>query len=494
MGGMDAWGLRAAALVLAGIAGAALQLQQPALWSAAAYLAILALAATALVLAGLNERARGVALLLGLAATMFAATGLRAGHRLADSLSAALEGQDIVVTGVVAELPRQMPDGVRFTFQVEAATHGGRPAQVPRRISLGWYRGWDGDALIAAPFEAVRAGQRWRFTVRLKAPHGVLNPHGFDFELWLFEQEIGASGDVRATDHHPAQRLDDHAAHPVEQLRERMRDAIALRVADARAAGVLAALAVGDQASIERSDWELFRSTGIAHLVSISGLHVTMFAWLAGALVGWLWRRSTRAMLVLPASVAARWGGVACAALYALLAGWGVPAQRTVWMLATAALLASLGLRWPWPLVLLVVAFVVSAIDPWALLQPGFWLSFAAVGLLLASVPAQRDLANAPTHTWRRRAVVQPLRNGLRTQIVATLGLAPLTLVFFQQISIVGFLANLVAIPLVTLLITPLALLGILVPPLWQAGAWLVQGLTQALGWLAAWPWAVWTA
>src|SRR6187402_1987810 len=142
MGGMDAWGLRAAALVLAGIAGAALQLQQPALWSAAAYLAILALGATAFVLAGLSERARGFSLLLALAAAMFAATGLRAGHRLADALPAALEGQDIVVTGVVAELPRQMPDGVRFTFEVEAATHGDRPAQVPRRISLGWYRGW----------------------------------------------------------------------------------------------------------------------------------------------------------------------------------------------------------------------------------------------------------------------------------------------------------------------------------------------------------------
>jgi competence protein ComEC len=491
---MDAWGLRAAALVLAGIAGAALQLQQPTLWSTAAYLALLGLAAIAFVLAGLGTRARGLALSLGLAAAMFAVTGLRAGHRLADALPAALEGQDVVVTGVVADLPRQMPDGVRFTFEVEAAEHGGQAVPVPRRISLGWYRGWDGDALIAAPFEALRAGQRWRFTVRLKAPHGVLNPHGFDFELWLFEQGIRASGDVRATERHPAQRLDGNAAHPIERLRERVRDAIAVRVAEGRAAGVLAALAVGDQASIERSDWELFRATGIAHLVSISGLHVTMFAWLAAALIGCLWRRSSRAMLGLPAPVAARWGGVACAALYALLAGWGVPAQRTVWMLATAALLASLGIRWPWPLVLLVVALVVSVIDPWALLQPGFWLSFAAVGLLLASAPAQRDAQVAAPPERRRQAVARALRHGLQTQFVATLGLAPLTLVFFQQISSVGFLANLVAIPLVTLLITPLALLGVLIPPLWQAGAWLVQGLTQALGGLAAWPWAVWTA
>ncbi len=492
MGGIDAWGLRAAALALAGVAGAALQLQQPALWPAAVYAGVLGLAGIAALLAWRVARWRTTVLCCGLACALFATAGLRAGVRLADALPVALEGQDIVITGVVAELPRQMPDGVRFTFEVDAATQDGQPAQVPQRISLGWYRGWDGDALIAAPFEALRAGQRWRFTVRLKSPHGALNPHGFDFELWLFEQGIRASGDVRSTAASPAQRLDDRAAYPVERLRQRVRDAILLRVADPRAAGVLAALAVGDQAAIERSDWELFRATGIAHLVSISGLHVTMFAWIAGALIAWLWRRSTRAMLWVPTPLAARWGGVLCATLYALLAGWGVPAQRTVWMLATAALLASLGLRWPWPLVLLAAALVVTVLDPWALLQPGFWLSFAAVGLLMASAPVQAaevSAGQAPRPAW-----VMTLREGLRTQVVATLGLAPLTLVFFQQLSVVGFLANLVAIPLVTLLITPLALLGVFAPPLWHAAAWLVQGLSQALAWLAGWPGAVWTA
>ena len=487
----DTWGLRAAALALAGMAGAALQLQQALLWSTAAYLALLGLAACGFAVAWFSARARTLVLASALAAALFAVTGLRAGARLADALPAALEGRDLVVTGVVAELPRQSPDGVRFSFEVESRTHQGGAAAVPALISLGWYRGWNEDALIAAPFEDLRAGQRWRFTVRLKQPHGTLNPHGFDFELWLFEQGIRATGDVRATEAAPAQRLADSAAHPVERLRQRVRDAIRLRVSDARAAGVLAALAVGDQAAIERSDWDLFRATGIAHLVSISGLHVTMFAWLAGALIGSLWRRNARAMLVLPATVAARWGGVGAAALYSLLAGWGVPAQRTVWMLATAALLASLGLRWPWPLVLLAAAAVVTLLDPWALLQPGFWLSFVAVGLLMASAPVQQD---APLATNRRQAVAQGLRHGLRTQIVATIGLTPLTLVFFQQVSVVGFIANLVAIPLVTLLITPLALLGVLLPPLWQAGAALVQAMALGLGWLAAWPGAVWTA
>ena len=136
-------------------------------------------------------------------------------------------------------------------------------------------------------------------------------------------------------------------------------------VGDTSAAGVLAALAVGDQAAIEREDWAVFRNTGVAHLMSISGLHITMFAWLAALLVAPLWRRSTRAMLWLPAQRAAGWAGVAAALGYALFSGWGVPAQRTVWMLATVMLLRSLGRRWPWPLVLLAAAVVVTAGDPW---------------------------------------------------------------------------------------------------------------------------------
>jgi competence protein ComEC len=173
-----------------------------------------------------------------------------------------------------------------------------------------------------------------------------------------------------------------------------------------------------------------------------------------------------------------------------------VPAQRTVAMLGVVALLQNSGLRWPWPMVLLAAAVLVTALDPWALLQPGFWLSFAAVGLLMASDPAQRQPppAATPAGPWARawRHGGKSLWQGLRGQWVATLGLAPLGLVIFQQLSLVGLLANLVAIPLVTLLVTPLALLGILWAGLWAPAAWLVQGLVGWLGWLAGFPLAVW--
>ena len=505
-----------AAAALAWLLGLGLQLQQPALWPALRYGGLLAAVPVLLGLVlmpglGLRHRHRAAAtarLLLtmtAIAALAVGLTGLRADARLAQRLSPALEGADLLVTGVVAALPQAGPSGTRFVFEVEQALHRGQPVQLPPLLGLGWYSNFHDDTALDDPRADLRAGQRWRLPLRLKQPHGALNPAGFDAELMWFEQGLGATGYVRVhRNGPPAERLAEAVGHPVERLRQTVRDAIVRQVADARAAGVLAALAVGDQAAIEREDWELFRRTGIAHLVSISGVHVTMFAWLAGALAAALWRRSSRLMLWLPAPTAGRWVGLALAAAYALLAGWGVPAQRTVVMLAVAVLLRGQGWRWPWGLVLAAAAVVVTAIDPWALLQPGFWLSFTAVGLLLVSEPAlggPRQPANADDSVastglaaraaWHTRS---HLRGHLRAQVVATLGLAPLSLVFFQQLSIVGFLANLVAIPLVTLLITPLALLGVVLPLLWTLAAALVQALVWGLGGLSAWPMAVWTA
>jgi competence protein ComEC len=285
-------------------------------------------------------------------------------------------------------------------------------------------------------------------------------------------------------------KLAEQACCRVERARQAVRSAIARQVPDAGLAGVLAALAVGDQAAIDHDDWELFRITGIAHLMSISGLHVTMFAWGAGAAIGALWRRSARLALAVPAPAAARWGGLAAAAGYALLAGWGVPAQRTVWMLAAVVLLHALALRWPLHLVLLAAAGLVVAIDPWALLAPGFWLSFVAVALLAAGESAPRPVRDAGALRRLRAAAA----GGLRTQAIATVGLAPLSLLFFQQLSLVGFAANLVAIPLVTLVITPLALAGVLLPPLWTAAAFVLQGLQAVLVPLATPALAVWHA
>ena len=516
-------GARVAALVascIGWLAGTAAQMQLPALPApAAAWMGLAAalVAATVLVVAARAPRAfdpgstrpavRALLWFVVAAAAAFSAATLRAHGRLAERLPAVLEGRDIVVTGLVAQLPRSSVQGTRFLFEPETAVLEGRPVALPRRLSLAWYRAAEADALLLGPQLDVRAGQRWRFTVRLRQPHGPLNPGGFDLELWLFERGIGATGQVRARAGDAAVLLEEAAGAPVERARQQVRDAIERRLlaggaagaADAadradpaaaslaaRTAGVIAALALGDQAAIERDDWEVFRVTGVAHLMSISGLHVTMFAWLAGGVIGWLWRRAGRASLWLPAPRAAAWGGVAVALAYALFAGWGVPAQRTVIMLATVAALKSLGVRWPLHAVLALVAAVVIAIDPWACTQPGFWLSFVAVALLAAAEPAMARVGAeaAPGSPAAVRALPM-LRAAVRAQAVATVGLAPPSMVFFQQVSIVGFAANLVAIPVVTLVVTPLALLGIAFAPLWDAAAFVLSLLMAALQMLA---------
>ena len=213
------------------------------------------------------------------------------------------------------------------------------------------------------------------------------------------------------------------------------------------------------------------------------------FAWAAALTVGWLWRRSGRLCLWLPAPHAALLGGVLLAAGYALFSGWGVPAQRTVLMLATVGGLRLSGKRWPWPVVWALACAVVVAADPWALLQAGFWLSFVAVGVLFASGDNRAE-PSAPSGGRAGQAVAS-LTAIWNEQWVITLALTPLTLLLFGQVSLVGLLANALAIPWVTLVITPLAMAGVVAGPLWSVAAGAVALLGQTLQWLAELPFAV---
>jgi competence protein ComEC len=486
--------------VLGLLAGSALQLQQAQLHAGAGHAAALAGAALLGLLAWRWPRA-GV---LAFGATLLLGWGLtewRAQVFQAQALQPRLEGRDIEVIGRVRGLPQTRPEMLRLVLEVEQAWLQGQAVQLPARLSLGWYaprRGLAlevGDETESARQPAdLRPGERWRMTVRLKAPHGQRNPHGFDLELALWEQGVQAVGYVRNGPRDaPPQRLAP-ASLSVDGLRLAARSAIYAQVPDRQLAGVLAALVMGDQAAIERADWDVFRATGVAHLMSISGLHITMFAWLAAHLLRALWQGSARwtpaLCLAVPAHRAGAWGGCLLAGLYALFAGWGVPAQRTVAMLAVVVLLRQGPWRWPWPQVWLLAMAVVVLGDPWALLQPGFWLSFVAVGVLLATDPQDADAGRPPERSILVRAAHAAVRLA-REQGAITLALAPLSLLLFQQLSLVGLLANALAIPWVTWGVTPLALLGVLFPPLWTLAAGLLEGLMAVLRPMAAWPHAV---
>ena len=513
------------------LVGSALQLWQPELWGLWVYGSVLAAMGVvgACVLCypplrrrwlGQNGAVRprwraggGMATLVWAAVAAIALCGLRASGFARQGLPPAMEGQDVRITAVVAAMPQRTEAGVRLRLQVESAEwdpvtpdasrarapeRPGTASQVPPLIDVSWYGGVLRDAqglvdLQRQPPE-LRAGERWRMTVRLKAPHGLRNPHGFDYELWLWEQGVQATGYVRAgPKDQPPERLGTTWQHPVEQWRQSVRDAIFQRLTSspapgedasaARVAGVVAALVTGDQRAIDRADWDIFRATGVAHLMSISGLHITLFAWLAAALVRLLWRRSARLCMAVPAPTAALVCGVVLAGGYALFSGWGVPAQRTVTMLAVVAALQLSGRRWPWPHVWLLACAAVVLTDPWALWQAGFWLSFVAVGVLFAT-----DSVAADAYPKSARGHFYAL---LREQWVVTLALTPLSLLLFGKVSLVGFAANLLAIPWVTLVVTPLALAGVVWAPLWSLAAWALQPLAAGLQWLASWPWAV---
>jgi competence protein ComEC len=476
--------------------GAVLLQWQPVLPSAALWICIAAGAALpAIALKRTRADARAVrcasaALMIAAAGALgFAYAAWRAEVRLADALAPEWEGQDIALAGVIDGIPKESPRGTRFTFAVERVEAPG--PHVPSLISLSWFAQEHKDGTIdEAP--TLVAGERWRLTVRLKRPHGTVNPHGFDVEAWLLENGIRATGYVRNDPDNA--RIAAFAGRPgdyVERARTSVRDRIVAVLGDARYAGVIVALAIGEERAIPEAQWRVFNRTGITHLISISGLHVTVFAAIAGGLAFALARRSARLTTRLPARKVAAAVGVVAATAYVLLAGAQVPAVRTLLMLEVAALgvwLARPGTAcvvWLWALTAVLVW------DPWAGFSPGFWLSFGAVGLLLYAHAGRLHALHAPTRIARAGMA---LRAAARTQALVTIGLVPGTLAIFQQVSLVSPIANALAIPVVTFGVVPLALAGIVLPVdiLWEAAHAVFAALMIVLDALASAPEAVW--
>ena len=514
-------------LALAGFCGVAAQLQQAQLFSGRSYAVMLGVSVLVLMLSAIRSGLWRWLALPALACACWAWSGVWAVQRL-PTLPTHLQGRDFDVQGVVASMPQQGAQALRFALDVERfelVPRKGVPPETtnvtwPKRLSLSWYASQAASDEGAPPVAtALEAGQRWHMRVRLKTPHGQLNPGGFDHELWMWERGLRVTGYVRTGRNDPVpQLLSQTQAHTLERWRQNVRDRLRAQGLDKGLAwpplqpvyGVLAALVTGDQAAIASNDWDVFRATGVAHLMSISGLHITMLVWLMHAVVLRVWRMVVRAWPAVASQAwCLRWPVQSVASVlawsagtaYAVFSGWGVPAQRTVLMLGVAMALQASGRRWPWSLTWLGCALVVLLVDPWAVLQPGFWLSFVAVGVLLSRGSRVLGTVLAPTAASAapKRGValrLHQLRVGvwglLREQWTIMWALAPLSVLFFGQWSVVGLLANLLAIAWVSYVVTPLALMGVLVPGLWSLSAWLMWPLHSLLHELAQWPQAVW--
>lgn len=382
-------------------------------------------------------------------------------------LPASLNKVDLYVTGVVQPFPEREGHLEKLTLRVTDFTAPEPVETPPDKVRLSWY--WP-DAL-------PRAGETWRFEVRLKQPNGFQNPGGFDYEKWLFRNDIGATGYVR---HHHAKRLQD-ASHGswLVRLRRRLAAVVDRALPDNRYAGILKGVTVGDGHAIAQSQWGVFRRTGIMHLVVISGSHIILVAGFIGLLISFLWRRSARLCERLAARRAAVAGGFIVAVLYALIAGFGVPVQRALIMFAIGAIAIWQG-RSLQPFSVLAVALIgVLALDPLAPLAPGFWLSFGAVAILVYI------FSGRPRRGW--------LYNILWAQVAVSISLMPLLALFFGQASLVGPVANWIAIPVFEIAVVPLALVGVVVGMVWlPAGAVILGAAATCLGWL--WPLMVWLA
>lgn len=378
---------------------------------------------------------------------------------LDDRLAPVLDGRTVWLEGKVVGLPNRTAQGVRFELEQPRS----RRARLPERIQVSWFEG-----------PAVQAGERWRLAVTLQRPAGLSNPHGPDRQAQLLARGIGATGTVKAGE------VVDAAA---PGLRHALRERLLAVDAHGREA-VLVALALGDGSGLARQDWQVLQATGTVHLLVISGQHIGLVAGLVYALVVGLVRCGLwpRRWPWLPWACGL---AMSAALAYGWLAGAGVPVQRACLMLAVVLVwrlrFRHLGAFFPWLLALVLVLLV----EPLAALLPGFWLSFAAVAVLIYCFSARLG-------GWR------PWQAWTRAQWVIAIGLLPVLLATGLPVSLSAPLANLLAVPWISLAVLPLALLGTALLPLagigeallWLAGGsldLLLRGLTLLAQWQPAW-------
>lgn len=426
-----------------------------------------------------------------------------AGRVLQAWVPAPLEGVPLAVEGVVDGLPEPAePRGQRFrlrptAWRLAAAGRGADASVTPGpHPGAGMTRATAAEAgrraalvaALAAPpggrwqlFSALPGrllpGSRCRLEVRLKRPHGLANPAGFDAEAWLLSEGVTATGSVRQLD------CDAGAGAPMDRLRLQLRDEFRRHFPERPAAGVLLALLTGDRSQVDPRAWEQYSRTGVVHLMAISGMHVVLLAGAFSWLLLRLLRRIPRLPLLCPLPRPVMLAGFAVAVAYSQLAGYSVPTERTLVMLAVVVLATLAGRRLPPAQVLLAALVTVLLLSPLAVHATGFWLSFGAVAVLML---AGGDDPAVPA--WRQLVVLQ---------FAVTLLLLPLTLWFFGSVSWVSPFANLLAVPLVTFLIVPLGLAGFLcwlagageaAGACWRLGTGLVEVMDALVAQFSAWP------
>ncbi len=370
------------------------------------------------------------------------------------------DGQVISAEGYVVGMPEN--DSYRLSFQYKATRVCVNGACIKRNalLQLSWY----------GAYPQLQPGQRWRLQLKVRRPHGLANPGGFDYERYLWQQGIVGRGYVRSG---PLNyRLSGIEPRQwINHWRYQLKQSLLKRMGKTPFDGIVLALLLGDRDHISVKQWQLFRDTGTSHLMAISGLHIGLMAMLFFYLSLLVTRCFPRCCLYIPARSIAAISAILGAAAYSALAGFSVSTQRAL-VMVSIVMLAQLLKRIVSPLTLWCYAlFVVLLLDPFAILSTGFWLSFYAV-FLIVYVMAYRV---ARLNKWQQI---------FRIQGAIFIGMLPLSLFYFQQISLIAGFANLLAIPWASFVVVPLSVLSLLLLGVNGVNHYLLLGVQYSIHWM----------
>ena len=397
-----------------------------------------------------------------------------------------LEKKDVVVQGVITTVPETNPHYSRFDFQVQSMSHEGKPYPFSGLIRLKSYNNHD----------QFRVNQHWRLTVRLKRPRGYQNPGShFNYETYLFHNRVQALGYIRQQP--VGVLLPKPSVSFVNAFREKVATGVQDQLGYHPHFGILTALLVGIKGDITNDHWQVLQRTGTIHLVAISGLHIGLVSALVMMLSARLWRLTGQKQCRLTAPRFGLVCALLAAVIYALLAGMTIPTRRALAMLSVVVVAAMFNRR-PTPLeIISLVLFTVLVVDPLAPLSNGFWLSFGAVTAIILTVTGRYFSSE---HNLPQRVAVKA-RNWVLVQNGIFIGMMPLLLTLFGQVSLISPLANMLAIPVAGLLVVPVSLFGLVLfsvglHPLaigvFKFCLFVLDGLWFALEWMSAIDWGLW--
>lgn len=403
----------------------------------------------------------------------FAWTYFYTDQQLSASLPRQLHNKFVVARGHIVSIPSRKTQAQRFDFKIEQIDKFKLKKTLKARVY--WYKN---------DFP-LKAGQYWQLYLKLKPPRGFANPGGFDYEKYLFVQGIKATAYVKLGLKNKL-LADDIVAAPLTRLRQVIADTLDIRLAQAPLKGFIKGLTIGVTSDIKASQWQVLRATGTNHLLAISGLHIGLIAAVFYQIARFVWSRFSLALIFLPAQSVATivsWFG---AVVYAALAGFSLPTQRALIMLSVFLLAQLLRRQIFLGQGLLLAAFIIIAIDPFASLSSSFWLSLMAVAWIFYGIGG--------------RLAIPRWRQSWQVQWMVTWGLAPLTLYIFGQVSLVSIAANSLAIPVVGMVVVPLALASILLYSIWPSVGDLVltcaltvlEWIYAYLSYLSEWHFSLW--